>query len=77
MDSRGNLYYSENQSAIRRLAPDGTLTTVVNAAGVAPQGLTQINVRVPAAAVPGSASVKMTVGGTPLNQGVITIWVSE
>jgi uncharacterized protein (TIGR03437 family) len=50
---------------------------VVNAAGVAPQGLTQINVRVPAAAVPGSASVKMTVGGTPLNQGVITIWVSE
>ena len=39
VDSRGNLYYSENQSAIRRLEPDGTLTTVVNAAGVAPQGL--------------------------------------
>jgi sugar lactone lactonase YvrE len=77
VDSRGNLYYSENQSAIRRLAPDGTLTTVVNAAGVAPQGLTQINVRVPVTAVPGSASVKMTLGGAQLNQGSITIWVSE
>jgi serine/threonine protein kinase, bacterial len=39
VDSRGNLYFSENQLTIRRLAPDGTLTTVVNAAGVAPQGL--------------------------------------
>ncbi len=48
-------------------------------AGAAPgsAGLTQINVRVPASAASGSSSVKMTVGGTPLNQGAITIWVSE
>jgi uncharacterized protein (TIGR03437 family) len=39
VDSRGTLYFTENQSAIRRLAPDGTLTTFVSAAGVAPQGL--------------------------------------
>jgi len=51
----------------------------VQFAGAAPgfAGLTQINVRVPPTAAPGSASVKMTVGGTPLNQGSITIWVSH
>ena len=51
----------------------------VQFAGAAPgfAGLTQINVRVPATAAPGSAPIKMTVGGTPLNQGVITIWVSQ
>ena len=48
-------------------------------AGAAPgfAGLTQINVRVPANVIPGAASVKMTVGGTPLNQGAITIWVAQ
>ena len=51
----------------------------VQFAGAAPgfAGLTQINVRVPAAAASGSVPVTMTVGGTPLNQGSITIWVSE
>jgi hypothetical protein len=26
---------------------------------------------------PGAASVKMTIGGAPLNQGAITIWVAQ
>jgi minor extracellular serine protease Vpr len=51
----------------------------VQFAGAAPgfAGLTQINVKVPATAATGAATVKMTVGGTPLNQGAITIWVSQ
>ena len=51
----------------------------VQFAGAAPgfAGLTQINVKVPAAAAPGAVPVKMTVGGTSLNQGAITIWVSQ
>jgi uncharacterized protein (TIGR03437 family) len=51
----------------------------VQFAGAAPgfAGLTQINVKVPATAAPGAAPVKMTVGGTPLNQGAITVWVSQ
>jgi uncharacterized protein (TIGR03437 family) len=51
----------------------------VQFAGAAPgfAGLTQINVRVPETAAPGSTPVTMTVGGTPLNQGSITIWVSQ
>ena len=51
----------------------------VQFAGAAPgfAGLTQINARVPATAAAGSAAVKMTVGGTALNQGAITIWVSQ
>ena len=39
VDSRGNLFFSENQTAIRRLTPDGALTTVMTAAGVGPEGL--------------------------------------
>jgi len=53
IDSQGNLYFSEDQATIRRIAPDGTISSVAadnNAAGLAVDAQDQLYVAEPSKA---------------------------
>src|SRR5271170_3529333 len=57
IDSQGNLYFSEDQAHIRRIAPDGTISSIAadnNAAGLALDSEDQLYV-----AEPGNARVRV------------------